>query len=138
MKISVSFSALERCSSSRMRLLALGGFTRQVAAEGEALAFQPGGHQREHDGGGADQRHDAEAFAVRRLDQRRAGIGDRRAARLRQQAQRALCAQRRERVGFLADDLDAQLAHRHAERAEERARALGVLDHEVAQRSESP
>ena len=36
-----------------------------------------------------------------------------------------------QRVALLADHLDVQLAHRHAERAEKRSRALRVFHHEV-------
>ena len=38
----------------------------------------------------------------------------------------------------LADHLDAQLADRHAQRAEERARALRVFDDEIAAANEPP
>ena len=134
MKISVSFSragALFQLAGSASCVLRR--FTRQIAAKGKPLALEPRGHQREHDGRRADQRHYAKALAVRFFDQRSAGVGDGGATSLRQQAQRPLCPQRGERVALLADHLDAQLADRHVQRAEERARAFSVFDDEVAE-----
>ena len=96
MKISVSLLALRALLELADSLRPLAILARQIAAEGEALALQAGSHQREHDRGGADERHHAEALAVRGFDERGAGIGDRRAAGFGQQAQRTLFAQRRE------------------------------------------
>ena len=85
---------------------------------------------------GPDQRHDAEPLALRGLDERRAGIGDRRAAGFGEQPERAAFAQGLERVLLLADLGKLQLADRHAERAEEGARGLRVLDREMPQRAD--
>jgi len=67
-------------------LAALGFLGRQVAVEGEALAAQTRGHQRQQNRRRTDQRDDGNAFAVRGHDQRRAGVGHRGAARFGQQA----------------------------------------------------
>ena len=61
-------------------------FDRQIAVEGEALAVQAGGHQREQQRGRADERNDAHAARVREPDERAPGIGDGRAPRFGQQA----------------------------------------------------
>jgi hypothetical protein len=80
MKISVSLS---RWSALQLAnpLLALGALAAD-SRKSKALALEARGHQRERDRGRADERHDAEAFAVRRLDEGRARVGDRRAAGL--------------------------------------------------------
>ena len=75
---------LERSDAARP----LARLARQVTAEREALAFEPRGHERERDRARPDERHDAEACRVRRFHERRAWIGDRRAAGLGEQAER--------------------------------------------------
>src|SRR4051812_46566389 len=90
------------------------GVTRQIAAEGEALPFEPGSHEREDERGRADERHYAESFAVRGLDERRARVGDRRATRFGEKAERAALAQRLQQgLGLFADLLNPQLADGH-------------------------
>ena len=138
MKICVSRSRRERASSSLILLLAFFRFARQVAAEREALAFQSGGHQRQHDRRRPDQRHDADAFALRGFHQRGAGIRDRRAAGLGEQADGMaflkLPYMRRD-IGFENRDVEFLDRARHSDVLQECTRRLGVLDHEVAQRS---
>src|SRR2546422_464220 len=110
--------------------------SRQIATKRKTLAFEAGSHQGEGDGGGADERHHAEAGEMRRLDERGPGVGDRRAAGFRQQAQRSTCLKRfKERSDVLLQRGDIQFADRagHSHGGKESARALRVLDGEVAQ-----
>jgi len=112
-------------------------FSRQITAERKALAFEAGSHQGQGDGGGADERHHAEAGMVRRLDQRGPGVGDRRAAGFGQQAQRSTFLKRfKQRSEVVFQRVDIQFADRagHSRGGKESARALRVLDGEVAQR----
>jgi hypothetical protein len=64
---------------------------------------------------------------VRGLDQLRTGIGDRRAAGLREQTDVVA------REAVVTDFFDNKLPHRHAERAKEGPRAFRVFDHEMPQ-----
>ena len=65
---------------------ALAGLLRQVADEGEALAVQPAGGQRQQQRAGAGQRHDDDAQRMRRGHGRGAGVGDGRQPGLGDQA----------------------------------------------------
>ena len=74
---------------------------------------------------------------VRRLDKRGPGVGDRRAAGFGQQAQRSTFLKRfKQRSEVVFQRVDIQFADRagHSRGGKESARALRVLDGEVAQR----
>jgi hypothetical protein len=109
--------------------------------EGEALAVEPRAHQPEQDGGGADQRHDADAEGVRACHQAGAGVGHRRATGVREQAEvrageRGGEQRVERRVGGLGGQLaDVRVAQRVGivELLEVGARRARGLDDEVAQ-----
>ena len=109
--------------------------------EGEALPVQSGGHQCQQDGGGADQRHDADAAAMRQVDQVRAGIGDAGAARLGDDADILAGQQGSEQAfefagfGVLVERGEVQRLDRVLgfEGREELARGLGLFHDEVLQ-----
>src|SRR5437016_3322081 len=107
-----------------------------ASAASQPAAFEAGSHQGEGDGAGTDERHHAEAGEMRRLDERGPGVGDRRATGFRQQAQRPTCPKRfKQRSDLLFQRVDIQFADRagHSHGGKESARALRVLDGEIAQ-----
>lgn len=55
---------------------AFGGFDGEVAVEGEGLPVQPGGDERQQDGGGANEGHDGVAVAVSQSHEFRTGVGN--------------------------------------------------------------
>ena len=73
-------------SSSRRRAVRARRVLRQVADEGEALAVQAAGGQRQQQRAGACQRQHRHAGGVGGRDQRAAGVGHRRQAGFRDQA----------------------------------------------------
>ena len=109
--------------------------------EGEALAAQARGHQRQQNRRRADQRDDRNAFAMRGQDQRRAGVGHGGAARFGQQADIVPGLERRQQRrdgggrGVFVEFLDVQRLDRlrMAHRLEVRACGFGAFDDEVVE-----
>ena len=147
MQIWVSPSQASRCRAirrSRSALPVLGQVTEEAE---EGVAVHAGRHQGEQDGRGADPGDHLDAQLVGARHQRRSGVGDAGASGLGQQHRvgrgaAAGGAQRREPcvdargVGFVPDLDDVQACERRgmADRLEERARAAGIFDQEIARR----
>ena len=115
----------------------------QVAVESERLSVESRGHHRQNDRRRADERHDADAAAVARPDDRRPGIRHARHARLGDHPRRAAFEQRRDQLldfaagrGVLVQFAEFQFADgpRDAGFRQETPRRAGVLDDEVVQR----